>query len=352
MTTQGLHAANAPAEPATASRPWGLLAMHPPHLAAALYGRRQREDLSQLLQVDHGLVAHDLHAMPADVLERTEVLLTGWNPPRVDDDVLDRMPNLHLVAHAGGGVPGTDLLERRGIVVVGQTPANAIPTAEFSVAMILLANIRAFRAQRLYHQMRTFLDREEHFLDSGNYESRVGIVGAGHVGRTVISLLQGFDLDLMVTDPSLDEGRIAALGARKVELPELLATSDVVSLHVSDTAQTAHLLGASELARMRDGATLVNTARGRIVDQDALVSELTTGRIDAVLDVTEPDVLDPDHPFYDLPNVVLTPHVAGSMGRELHRLADRSIRAVRHHLGTRRDDLTPDHDVSTVGHGS
>lgn len=334
----------------TDQRPWGLLAMHPSHLAAALYGPRQREELNTLLQVDHDLVAPDLQVLPCGVLERTEVLLSGWNPPQISDDILNRMPNLHLVAHAGGGMPGRELLERRGIAVVGQTSANAIPTAEFSVAMILLANTQAFRAQRLYQARRTFLDREEHFLDSGNYESQVGIIGAGHVGRTVISLLQAFDLDLVVADPGVDEARIAALGARKVELPELLSSSDVISIHVSATAQTSPLLGAADLARVRDGATLVNTARGRIIDQDALVAELATGRIDAVLDVTEPEVLAPDHLLHELPNVVLTPHIAGSMGRELHRLADRSIQAVRDHLSVRRGQLTATHDVTTAGH--
>src|SRR5699024_8014149 len=120
-------------------------------------------------------------------------------------------------------------------------------------------------------------------------------------------LLQAFDLDLVVADPGVDEARIAALGARKVELPELLSSSDVISIHVSATAQTSPLLGAADLARVRDGATLVNTARGRIIDQDALVAELATGRIDAVLDVTEPEVLAPDHLLHELPNVVLTP---------------------------------------------
>src|SRR5699024_10134154 len=148
---------------ASGQEPGGLHAWHPSHLAAARYGPRQREELNTLLQVDHDLVAPDLQVLPCGVLERTEVLLSGWNPPQISDDILNRMPNLHLVAHAGGGMPGRELLERRGIAVVGQTSANAIPTAEFSVAMILLANTQAFRAQRLYQARRTFLDREEHF---------------------------------------------------------------------------------------------------------------------------------------------------------------------------------------------
>lgn len=323
--------------PSAAARSWGLLAMRPRHLAAALYGPRQQEELRSLLRVDHELVVDDFLAVPAEVLERTEVLLSGWNPPPISEEVLDRMPNLHFVAHAGGGVPGLELFERRGVTVVSQAAANATPTAEYAVAMILLANISAFRAQRLYRQERSYIDRERHFLDSGNYESRVGILGAGNVGRKVISLLRSYDLDLMVFDPGVSAEQIGELGARKVDLLELLATSDVVSVHAPDTPRTRHMIGAAELSLLKDGVTLVNSARGRIIDQDALVAELSTGRIDAVLDVTEPEVLAPDHPLHELPNVVLTPHIAGSMGRELRRLADSSIRALRNHLRARTE---------------
>lgn len=325
------------APPSEVARPWGLLAMQPEHLAAALYGPGQREELRSLVRVDHDLVVDDFRTLPAEVLERTEVLLSGWNPPPISEDVLDRMPNLHFVAHAGGGVPGLELLERRGITVVSQAAANATPTAEYAVAMILLANISAFRAQNLYRQERSYIDRELHFPDSGNYESRIGILGAGNVGRKVLSLLRRHELDLMVFDPGLCAEQIGELGARKVDLLELLATSDVISVHAPDTPGTHHMIGPAELSLVKDGVTLVNTARGRIIDQDALVAELGTGRIDAILDVTEPEVLAPDHPLHDLPNVVLTPHIAGSMGRELHRLADNSIRALRGHLRERAD---------------
>lgn len=336
------------ADPSSDSRPWGLLTMQPAHLAAALYGPRQREELQHLVRVDHDLVVDDFRALPDEVLQRTEVLLSGWNPPPISDEVLDRMPNLHYVAHAGGGVPGLELFEQRGITVASQAAANATPTAEYTVAMILLANISAFRAQRLYRAERSYIDRERHFLDSGNYESRIGILGAGNVGRAVLSLLQSYDLELLVFDPGLTAEQIAELGARKVDLLDLLVSSDVISVHAPDTPHTHHLIGAEELALMRDGATIVNSARGRIIDQDALVAELATGRIDAILDVTEPEVLAPDHPLHELPNVVLTPHIAGSMGRELHRLADNAIRALRSHLRDRAGtahgptgDLTP-----------
>ncbi|MGG2479179.1 NAD(P)-dependent oxidoreductase, partial [Rhizobium sp. BR5] len=101
--------------------------------------------------------------------------------------------------------------------------------------------------------------------------------------------------------------------------------SDVISLHAPSLPQTRHMIGAEELARMKDGATLINTARGALVDEDALLAELKTGRIEAVIDVTDPEVPPPDSPLYSLPNVFLTPHIAGATGLERARLGDMAI---------------------------
>ena len=104
-----------------------------------------------------------------------------------------------------------------------------------------------------------------------------------------------------------------------------MSGSDLVSVHVPVTAETAGMIGAAELSLLRDGGTLINTARGEILDQAALESELLSGRINAILDVTVPEVLPPDHVFYGLPNVFLTPHIAGSMGTELLRMGDHVV---------------------------
>ena len=110
-----------------------------------------------------------------------------------------------------------------------------------------------------------------------------------------------------------------------MSLQELLDRSDVVSLHVPAVPSTKHMIGATELARMRDGATLINTARGSVVDHDALTAELQTRRLNAVLDVTEPEPLPEDSPLFDMPNVFLTPHIAGAAGLEIPRLAEMAI---------------------------
>jgi len=180
----------------------------------------------------------------------------------------------------------------------------------------------------------------------GNYRKVVGIVGASHVGRRVLELLRPFDFEVLVADPYLSTADAAALGARLVELDALIAASDLVSLHAPALPETHELIDRRRLALMRDGAVLINTARGCLVDGAALEAELVSGRIDAVIDTTEPEVLPADSPLYELPNVCLTPHIAGAMGTETLRLATLAIDEIERYTQgqpfrypVRRDDL-------------
>ncbi len=141
----------------------------------------------------------------------------------------------------------------------------------------------------------------------------------------MIELLRPFDLDVLLYDPYVGEEEAARLGVRLTTLDELCASSSVVSVHAPQLPETRHLIGAAQLAAMPAGATLINTARGSLVDEDALLPELTSGRLHGVLDVTDPDLPGASSPLYDLPNVLLTPHVAGSLGNELHRMADQAL---------------------------
>ena len=132
-------------------------------------------------------------------------------------------------------------------------------------------------------------------------------------------------LRIVVYDPYLTEPDAALMHARKVDLAELCASSDIISLHAPALPTTRHMIGGDELEAIGHGATLINTARGSLVDHDALLPHLRRGSLFAILDVTEPEPLPADHELRRLPNVLLTPHVAGSQGTELARLADRAI---------------------------
>jgi len=308
-------------------KPVAMAVMSPPALFLQLLPGDAMARLHDLADL-RGPVFRDFSSAEARAaLAEADVLITGWGcPPLVRED-LDAAPNLTAIIHAGGviGDRFPPVPAGRSIQASNAGAANAIPVAEYTLAMILLANKQAFDAVRLYRSRRDFVDREREYPTAGNYRKTVGLVGASRIGKHVARLLQPFQLDVMVYDPYLGDEEARALGVNRVGLETLMSGSDVVSVHVPVTPETTGMIGAAELAIMRSGATLINTARGEILDQDALEKELLTGRINAILDVAVPDVLPPGHPFYDLPNVLLTPHIAGSMGTELWRMGEHVV---------------------------
>ncbi|MEU4103430.1 hydroxyacid dehydrogenase [Streptomyces tanashiensis] len=313
--------------PHTTTRPRALLAMGRHH-RDALFPPEEIRRLAEYVDIDPDHVAEDLAHEPS--LPEVELLITSWGCPVIDEDVLARAPALKAVVHAAGSVKHhvTEACWDRGISVSSAAAANAVPVAEYTVAAVLFANKRVLDIGALYREHRAPLDWSRRFPGFGNYRRTVGVVGASLVGRRVLELLRPYDLDLLLADPHVDAAQAAALGARHVELDELVGASDVVSLHAPALPETHHLMDARRLSLMPDGATLVNTARGSLVDTDALAAEAATGRLHAVIDVTEPEVLPPASPLYHLPNVLLTPHIAGSLGGELRRITESALAEV------------------------
>ena len=316
-----------PANPTAQPHPSALgytMLMRPADLADNLFGR----DRAAL----RALGAHDVAGRPLEQLDdearralaQTDVLIMGWGAPHLGDEDLDAAPRLRAILYAGGQVSGLlpASIHHRGILLSNAGHANAIPVAEFTAALITLANKETLRSARLYRERRTMIHREIDFPRAGNRAKTVGIVGASRIGRMVIERLSALEIDIALSDPFVGPAEARTLGVRLVGLDELMATSDVVSVHAPLNHDTVGLITRAHLRAMRDGATFINTARGLLVDQDALLDELRTGRIDAMLDVTTPDVLPAEHELYDLPNVLLTPHMAGSTGPELRRLGD------------------------------
>lgn len=286
--------------------------------------------------------AHDVGL--GEALAQADVLLTGWGAPRLDGELLARAPRLRLVTHAAGSVKSflTPEAWRRGLRVSSAAEANSVAVAEYSLAMILLAAKRVFDSER-------FLRAERHMawtpdVPFGNEGACVGIVGASRIGRRVLHLLRPFSHRVLLADPTIEADDAAHLGAEHVTLPELLRRSVVVSLHAPLLPSTEGMIGAAELALLPRGATLINTARGRLVETAALIEEVRSGRLRAVLDVTDPEPLPPGHPIFDVPGIVLTPHVAGALGNELRRLGASAVAEVvqyaRH--GTLHHEVRPE----------
>jgi phosphoglycerate dehydrogenase-like enzyme len=275
------------------------------------------------------------HPELAGRLEEVEILLTSWGVPRFDAEALERMPNLRAVFHCAGTVRSfvTQELWDRGILVTNGADANAIPVAEFTFASIVLAGKKAHvlaNDARTYREDWSYTSRRG---DMGNIGRVIGVIGFSRIGRRVVRLVQQLqDVTCLVSDPHADPSAVTAAGGRLVSLPELLAASDIVSVHAPALPETRHMIGAAELRAMKDHATLINTARGSLVDTAALEAECSTGRIQALLDVTEPEPLPAGSVLYDLPNVVITPHIAGSLGTETRRMSDAAMNDLERYL--------------------
>lgn len=261
------------------------------------------------------LTAAELAARP-EALHDTELLLTGWGAPVVDGALLDRAPRLRGVLHAAGSVKHMIAPEAwaRGITVVSAAAANADPVAEIAAAQIVLAARGVPAARRRYAQERS---RSAAAAAAGARGRTVGLVALGEIGRRVAERLRDSGLRLIAADPFADAESAARAGIELVELEELFARADVVSLHAPLLPATTGMIDAGLLRRMPHGATLVNTARGGLVDEGDLVAvwherpDLT-----ALLDVTADEPPVASSPLWTLENVELTPHVAGSMGED------------------------------------
>jgi phosphoglycerate dehydrogenase-like enzyme len=298
-----------------------LFAMSPEHLPL-LFPAPVMARLADLVDIDPGLVARSFATdAAAAALAGADLLITGWGAPPLDAGALLAAPRLTAVVHAAGSVKHlvTPAARERGLLFSSAAYANALPVAEYATGAILLAGKGIFALRERYRRTRDFVVGQVE-LGVGNYGRRVGIVGASRIGRRVIELLQPCDLDLCVYDPY---SRVD--GARHMSFENLLESCDVVSLHAPLTTETKHMVGSAELARLRDGSVLINTARGELVDLDALTEELKTGRLSAILDVTHPEPLPAGSVLFDLPNVFVTPHVAGSQGNELARLGTAAV---------------------------
>lgn len=260
-----------------------------------------------------------------ELLAVADVIVGHWGCPPLDAGVLERAPNLGLFAYAAGTVKAivTPAVFDRGIRVTSGANANAEPVAEFTLAAILFAGKDVLWRRDALRDPSSRPRRQAAEVPVGNWAKTIGIVGASFVGRRVIELLRAFPhLRVALYDPFVADDEAARLGVVKMELDELCGAVDVLSIHAPDLPSTRGLIGAPQLAALRTGATLINTARGGLVDHEALIAELDSGRLYAILDVTEPEPLPEDSPVRRLPNVFLTPHLAGSEGTELGRLTE------------------------------
>jgi D-3-phosphoglycerate dehydrogenase len=230
----------------------------------------------------------------------------------VDARLLEAAPELKVVGRAGVGVDNIDVAaaSERGVAVVNAPGGNTVSAAELTMALLLSVARRVSEADRSMREGRW--DRAN--LQGVELRGRtLGVVGAGRIGSTVADRCRAFGMRVIVHDPYLSADRLAELRSVVVEMDQLLAEADVITLHVPLTDETRGLIGESALLKMKKGAFLVNLSRGGVVDEAALARALIEGRIaGAGLDVYETEPLPPESPLLSAPNLVLTPHLGAS----------------------------------------
>ncbi|MEV5025771.1 hydroxyacid dehydrogenase [Paenibacillus sp. LPE1-1-1.1] len=257
----------------------------------------------------------------AELVKDADIVITSWGCPSLDATILAGCPDLKLIAHAAGTVKpilSPDVLSR-GIRVCSANDALAQGVAETTLGLTIVSLKNIWQLARNTREGEWEKQRD---LVRELYEVTIGVIGAGLSGAHFIRLLKQFDVKVMVYDPFLTEEKISKMGAVKVELDQLLMESDVVSIHAPSITETNNLMNERTLKLMKDNAILINTARGSLIDEEALVTELRKGRLWACLDVTQPEPPDVNHPFRTLPNVTLIPHIAGAINNGLFRVAN------------------------------
>ncbi|MFJ4900024.1 hydroxyacid dehydrogenase [Streptomyces sp. NPDC088727] len=318
-----------PGSPETADRSSRVVVAVPPHLRDQFFTAEVWQELERAAALtvldDHS----DREALKA-ALPGARALILSWRAPKVDAGLLAHADRLELVAHTGSAVAPyvTEDVFRRGILVTQAGDEMARPVAEVALAFTLSL---LHRIQHFDHALRGGQDWAAASTAPPRHEihgSDIGVIGASRTGRAYIRMVRAMGARVSVTDPFLSEADAEALGVKSVPLETLLSGSRIVAVHAPVTEETHRMIGAEQLALMPDGAGLVNTARSWLVDEDALLAELTTGRLDAAIDVYDAEPLPVGHPFRALPNVLLTPHQAAGSVECRQRLGTSAVNEV------------------------
>jgi phosphoglycerate dehydrogenase-like enzyme len=297
-----------------------------PALEDTLFNEQARNELNEICDV---VSWKPIQGAPnGDV----DIILASWGSPKFDKAFLETVPNLKMVAYAAGTIKKlvTDEFWERDIKITAASAANAIAVAEYTVSAMV------FMAKNVRHAAKRYIDdNKDNFLKLrdepvGFNGLNVGLIGASYVGREVIRLLGSYNVKVAVYDPYLTPEVAEELGVNKMELNQLVAWADVISVHAPKLPETQNLIGREQFQLMKDGSFFINTARGTIVDYEALAEITPQKNIEVVIDVTDPDEpLPGNSPLRKLDNVLITPHIAGSRGNEQQLMGTLAVEEIK-----------------------
>ena len=290
-----------------------------------VYAQGRKEQVANLVDLYPHRIDLENFDDHVNNLQDLEVIFTTWGMSQLQEEHLKQLPNLKIVFYGAGSVQSfARPFLSNNIKVCSAWRANAVPVAEYTLAQILLANKGYYRNIR---DCTTYEGRTNSpFKGRGNFGATIALLGAGAIGTILINLLKPFNLNIIVFDPFLPDERAQELGVQKVSLEDAFTQGDIVSNHLANNEQTKGMLHKDHFSRLQDHATFINTGRGATVVEADLIDQLQNRpTLTALLDVTLPEPPQPDSPFYTLPNVYLTSHIAGSLNDEVVRMADYMI---------------------------
>lgn len=304
--------------------PKGLFILEP-HAFELIYGDTLRAKIARRVDLIPALhTTESIQAQP-ELLADVEVIFSGWGAPVMDEAFLASAPKLRAVFYGAGSIKAMtpEAFWARGIVVTSAYAMNAVPVSEFTLASILLSLKRTW-----YYALETkrLGAYPEKVKPPGAYGSKVGLISFGMIGRLVRERLLPFNLDVWVYDPFLTPEQAAEFNVTLVSLDDIFRHCDVVSLHTPWLKQTEGMIQGRHFELMKSGSTFLNTARGAIVNETEMIEVLARRpEVTALLDVTWPEPPVEGSLLYSLPNVVLTPHIAGSQETECRRMGQLMI---------------------------
>ena len=285
-----------------------------------IYGVEYKSEISHRVRLlAEPITKEELLGRP-ELLAEVEVIFSGWGAPKMDTDFLAAAPKLKAVFYGAGSIRyfATDALWARGIQISSAYAMNAVPVAEYTLATILLS-LKNFWRQSLETRRRGRFPQR--YTCAGAFGSKVGLISLGMIGRLVRERLRSFDLEVLAYDPFVTPEQATVLGIEMVSLEEIFRRCDVVSLHTPWLKETEGMVRGRHFELMKPNSTFLNTARGAVVNEGEMIEVLRRREdIMALLDVTYPEPPVPESPLWSMPNVILTPHIAGSQDRECRRM--------------------------------
>ncbi len=300
-----------------------------------VFGQGRLEKLKSLVNIFPKIISGKDFDKYKNSIKEIEYIFSTWGMPQLKESQIDELSRLKAIFYAAGSVKYfAEPYLKRGIKVISAWAENAKPTAAFALGQVLLSCKGYFRHVREYRIKKSGIWS---ITKAGFYGCKVGIIGAGKVGRRLIELLKPFGVEILVADPYLSVQQAKLLGARKASLEKIFKECRVVSNHLPDIKKTKGALNARLFSSMMKNATFINTGRGAQVNEHDLVRVLKKRKdLAALLDVTDHEPPKNNSALFKLPNVILSPHIAGAYGKEQVLLVDCVIEEFKSFLRGKR----------------